>query len=92
MTLLKNRISHPYLAVQRYKKLEARDVEIKGLIQDIRDGAQVGICFDLCSEKERYRRWTQSDISVFELDENKQIDEKMCIKAYQRSAADQEER
>lgn len=79
------------LAGRRLERLEARDKDVRELVSEIRDGAQIGICLDLCSEKERYRRWTQQDISVFELDENGQMSERKCLKAYQRSAADQEE-
>lgn len=79
------------LATRRLERLESRDKEVRQLISEIRDGAQVGLCIDLCSEKERYRRWIQQDISVFELDENGKVCERKCLKAYQRSAADQEE-
>ena len=51
------------LAGKRLERLETRDKELREKIQEIRDGAQIGICADLCPEKERYRRWVQQDIS-----------------------------
>jgi germinal-center associated nuclear protein len=80
------------LAEKRFKILETRDKVVRDvLIQELREGAQVGICADLCPEKEIYRRWTQQDISVLEFNSNGQIDIEKCVKVYQRSAADTEE-
>ena len=46
-------------AESRLKQLDNRDKELRELIAEMRDGAQVGICPDLCPEKERYRRMVQ---------------------------------
>ena len=51
------------LAGKRLERMVTRDKELREKIQEIRDGAQIGICEDLCPERERYRRWVQQDIS-----------------------------
>ena len=78
------------MAQKRFTILESRDAELRDLLANVRDGAQVGICYDLCPEKERYRRIVQSDIAGFEK-ENGKVNLGKCMKAYSRSAADQEE-
>ena len=78
------------MAQKRFTILESRDAELRELLANVRDGAQVGICYDLCPEKERYRRIVQSDIAGFEK-ENGKVNLGKCMKAYSRSAADQEE-
>ena len=47
------------IAQKRFSVLESRDAELRDLLANVRDGAQVGICYDLCPEKERYRRIVQ---------------------------------
>ena len=41
-------------SVEEEEEEEEGDIEARELISQIRDGAQVGVCIDLCSEKERY--------------------------------------
>ena len=59
------------MAQKRFTILESRDAELRDLLANVRDGAQVGICYDLCPEKERYRRIVQSDIAGFEKENGK---------------------
>ena len=56
-------------AESRQKQLDNRDKELRELIAEMRDGAQVGICRDLCPEKERYRRMVQQ-VSYFYFQRN----------------------
>ncbi|XP_004842601.1 germinal-center associated nuclear protein [Heterocephalus glaber] len=52
----------------------------------------VGICPDMCPEKERYMRETRSQLSVFEVvPGTDQVDHAAAVKEYSRSSADQEE-
>ena len=68
------------LARIRLDKLNSRAAGIRHVVASIRDEAQIGICTDLCSERERYKRWIQQDLSVFEFDQKGRMCENRCLK------------
>lgn len=52
----------------------------------------VGMCPDMCPEKERYMRETRKQLSIFEvIPDTEMVDHSAAIKEYSRSSADQEE-
>ncbi|XP_023217239.1 germinal-center associated nuclear protein-like [Centruroides sculpturatus] len=80
---------------ERYRILKARDKLLRLRQQktsDIRKAkAIVGVCPDMCPEKERYNRAEKNCLSIFETSADKLIDHRAVIKEYSRSSADQEE-
>lgn len=85
--------------IQKKLILDARDklIRLKQSRQtDISKAvALVGTCPDMCPEQERYFRIESNQVSTFELNfannPNGEIDEKLMVKEYRRSGADQEE-
>ncbi|KRZ78028.1 Germinal-center associated nuclear protein [Trichinella papuae] len=88
-------------AKDRYKILESRDFTLRaGIIKDnnAREAKRtVGFCFEMCPEKERYRRFYQSGVPLYEMwkfwhdDDDNRIDHVHMVKEYVRSSADQPE-
>lgn len=80
---------------EHYRILEARDKLLRLRQQKTSDitkaKAIVGICPDMCPEKERYSRAEKNCLSIFETTADKIIDHKAVVKEYSRSSADQEE-
>nr|CAD7447725.1 unnamed protein product [Timema bartmani] len=86
-------------AEERYRVLEARDKLIR-LGQSKSSSATtssslIGICPDMCPEKERYHRVARQQVAVFErlpsTDNEVRMDHGRAVKLYARSSADQEE-
>ncbi|KRY70156.1 Germinal-center associated nuclear protein, partial [Trichinella pseudospiralis] len=85
----------------RYKILESRDITLRaGIIKDnnAREAKKtVGFCLEMCPEKERYRRFFQSGVPIYEMwkfwhdDDDDRIDHVHMVKEYVRSSADQPE-
>ncbi|CAG0907038.1 unnamed protein product [Cyprideis torosa] len=87
-----------FSAADKYRVLDARDKLLKR--QRVREQdlskakAMLGVCPDMCPEKERYGRQEQRNLSLFEMSSNSsayEVDHMRAVKAYARSSADQEE-
>ncbi|KRY31730.1 Germinal-center associated nuclear protein [Trichinella spiralis] len=87
--------------MDRYKILESRDFNLRqGIIKEnnAKEAKQVvGFCFEMCPEKERYRRLYQSVVPIYEMgkfwqnDADDNVDHVHMVKEYVRSSADQPE-
>ncbi|KRZ58308.1 Germinal-center associated nuclear protein, partial [Trichinella nativa] len=85
----------------RYKILESRDFNLRqGIIKEnnAKEAKQVvGFCFEMCPEKERYRRLYQTAVPIYEMgkfwqnDAEDNVDHVHMVKEYVRSSADQPE-
>ncbi|XP_013415982.1 germinal-center associated nuclear protein [Lingula anatina] len=86
-------------AAERFEILDTRDKLLrqgKSKQQDItKVKAVVGVCPDMCPERERYMREDRRRLHHFEImlgsESNPRADHARCIKEYSRSSADQDE-
>ncbi|XP_046839078.1 germinal-center associated nuclear protein-like [Xenia sp. Carnegie-2017] len=88
-------------ATERYNILDEVDKKIREAItpyKDIKNApVVVGVCCDMCPEKERYMRESQANLSIFEMipetheyrdGDVPKVDHRRAVKEYSRSAAD----
>ncbi|KAK9888021.1 hypothetical protein WA026_000305 [Henosepilachna vigintioctopunctata] len=76
----------------KYKILDARDKLIRFVLkrEGYKTGTTKGTCPDMCPEKERILRVIQHQVSIYEQDSSKEMNEALAVKQYSRSSADQE--
>lgn len=77
----------------KYRILDARDKLIKLKLKKnltVKSGSTVGICPDMCPEKERLFREIKHQVAWYEQDNDKNMNHNRAVKQYSRSSADQE--
>lgn len=77
----------------KFRVLDARDKLIRLALQkkvETNVSPTVGICPDMCPEKERLMREIQHQVALYEQNEDKTMSSRLAIKQYSRSSADQE--